>query len=325
MTDFVGSVHPSADFSMMRNHWFRDPRLSDRAKGRLAYLATHAPGYRLTMEQQIAETKDGRDGVYAALRELVDLGYLERRQARSPDGRLGEAYFTWGPAASVPGYERSWGRSGPASGLARDGKPDDGLTASGEALSGDALSGGDETKKTSSLEDQELEHQPPPEVETAAPVAGALDLGGGGTLPEPQPNPDHLTSARTVLAAAYATSGRQAPPAGMVERLAVQLAARLAAGWSSSDAADHLAGSMASGRTPYAIMKWRIDNNLAGPPPPPRPAPAAPAPAQRRPPCGTCSGDGTVPADPVVREFAGRARQVVRYVPCPDCAEEVAA
>ena len=167
---------------------------------------------------------------------------------------------------------------------------------------------------------------PPPTVKEAAPAADTPNLGGGGgASPNPQPDPDHLVAARAVLTAAYATSGQPLPPVGMLERLAVQLAPRLAAGWSSSDAADHLAGAMAGGRTPYAIMKWRIDHNLAGPPPPPRPAPEKPAPAQRRPPCGTCSGDGTVPADPVVREFAGRARQVVRYVPCPDCAEEVAA
>lgn len=110
---------------------------------------------------------------------------------------------------------------------------------------------------------------PPPTVEAAPPTSGQ---GGGGA--DLEPTPDHLDAARTVLAAVDAHSGRPTPPAAMLERLAVQLAVRLAAGWSSSDAIDHLAGSMVSARqTPYAIMKWRIENNLAGPPPPPRPAP----------------------------------------------------
>lgn len=82
--------------------WLRDPKLSFKAKGLLAYLMSHAEGYRLTATQIIAETTDGRDAVRAALRELETQGYIHRSQRRGPNGRLGEATYVVGPVAGKP-------------------------------------------------------------------------------------------------------------------------------------------------------------------------------------------------------------------------------
>ena len=39
---------PTAGFTIVPNEWLRDPRISWKAKGLLAYIASHQEGYRLT-------------------------------------------------------------------------------------------------------------------------------------------------------------------------------------------------------------------------------------------------------------------------------------
>lgn len=71
------------------NHWTRNPDLSWRAKGLLAYLAGHARGYELTVAQIIEDGADGKDAVQAGLEELEHAGYLTRTRVRTGDGRWG--------------------------------------------------------------------------------------------------------------------------------------------------------------------------------------------------------------------------------------------
>jgi len=69
---------PADRFTIIDNAWLRDPALSYRAKGVLAYVASHAAGHELTVEQIIGEGTEGREAVRTALRELEDAGYLAR-------------------------------------------------------------------------------------------------------------------------------------------------------------------------------------------------------------------------------------------------------
>lgn len=147
MSDFVAQFQLVGQFTVIPNHCLRDPRLSDRAKGRMAYLASHAVGYRVTIAQQIAETKDGRDSVYSGLKELIEFEYLVRRQERGERGRHGKVSYEWGPAASEQRYERAWGASPQVP------------TASGLAGSGGTGSGDGDTKNNNSLEPQPKEDQ----------------------------------------------------------------------------------------------------------------------------------------------------------------------
>lgn len=106
---------PAANFAMVPNHWFRDPRLSGKAKGYMGYIATHAPGYKLTIKQMIAEMAEGKDAIYAGLAELVKYGYLLRVQQRGEDNQFGEVDYHFGPAAYAQQYERAWGARGDVS------------------------------------------------------------------------------------------------------------------------------------------------------------------------------------------------------------------
>ena len=39
---------PADGYAIIANHWLRDPRLSWKAKGLLAYIASHDKGYQLS-------------------------------------------------------------------------------------------------------------------------------------------------------------------------------------------------------------------------------------------------------------------------------------
>ena len=68
---------------------FADPKISWKAKGLLAYLATLRPQVVLTVDQITARGLDGRAAVMSGLRELEDAGVLTRVRIRTADSRFG--------------------------------------------------------------------------------------------------------------------------------------------------------------------------------------------------------------------------------------------
>lgn len=97
---------PSDNFAVLSNQWMRDARLSFRARGLLALLATHAPGYQVGIRSLAAQNPEGADAIRSAVNELVALGYLHRSRVRGADGRLAEAEWElddpWAPASENP-------------------------------------------------------------------------------------------------------------------------------------------------------------------------------------------------------------------------------
>ncbi|WP_230670953.1 helix-turn-helix domain-containing protein [Rathayibacter sp. Leaf248] len=80
-------------FTLIPNAWARDPRLSRKAKGLLAELLSHRPGWKVSVRQLAKVGKEGRDAVYAAVAELVEHGYLERTQGHAEGGLFGEVDY----------------------------------------------------------------------------------------------------------------------------------------------------------------------------------------------------------------------------------------
>lgn len=80
-------------FTQIPNAWIRDTRLSYKARGLLAELMSHAPGFEVSRERLARNGQDGDRAVRTAIQELEDAGYLERRQSRSEDGRMGPAIW----------------------------------------------------------------------------------------------------------------------------------------------------------------------------------------------------------------------------------------
>lgn len=82
-------------FTQISNAALRDPRLSFKARGILAWLASHQDGYGCSVAAIVADSDaDGKAAVRSALDELESAGYLSRERVRDPEtGRLGPADY----------------------------------------------------------------------------------------------------------------------------------------------------------------------------------------------------------------------------------------
>lgn len=83
----VRSPRPDRGFTILDNLTLRDPRLSWKARGLLAYLLSMPDNWRTNADHLVHCGPDGRDSVRAGLRELEAAGYLERRKVRDANGR----------------------------------------------------------------------------------------------------------------------------------------------------------------------------------------------------------------------------------------------
>jgi hypothetical protein len=88
-------------FTQIPNEWLRDPRLSLKAKGLLSQLLSHAEGWKVTIKSLAKANNCGRDAVRGAVRELEDLGYLQREQSRETGGEFSEVIWATSEPLSV--------------------------------------------------------------------------------------------------------------------------------------------------------------------------------------------------------------------------------
>lgn len=86
--------HHSFDdhFTQIPNQWLRDNRLSFKARGLLALVMSHSQGWSLSVTQLAIASKEGKDAIRSAIKELEKFGYLTREQ--SNEGRFGENVWT---------------------------------------------------------------------------------------------------------------------------------------------------------------------------------------------------------------------------------------
>jgi hypothetical protein len=106
----VGGI-PNGHFTIVPNAWLRDERLSWKAKGLLAYLSSHAEGYRVSQNQMLRQAADGRDSLLSGLAELEEAGYLVKLSRDRDDGGR---YASYDYRLTVPGLptEKAPKRSG---------------------------------------------------------------------------------------------------------------------------------------------------------------------------------------------------------------------
>lgn len=74
-------------FVTIANSTMRDERLSFRARGLLAYLLSHEDGFVTSIKQIIESSREGREAIAAALREIEAAGYLDRPRQQDEKGR----------------------------------------------------------------------------------------------------------------------------------------------------------------------------------------------------------------------------------------------
>jgi biotin operon repressor len=90
--------HHSFDdhFTQIPNDWLRDKTISLGAKGLLAQLLSHAPGWRISQESLGRDNGIGRDAIRTLINELLEAGYLSRSELRERNekGYLGGYTYT---------------------------------------------------------------------------------------------------------------------------------------------------------------------------------------------------------------------------------------
>lgn len=90
--------HHSFDdhFTQVPNAWLRDSRISLGAKGLLAQLLSHTPGWRISQETLAHANGIGRDAIRTLINELLEAGYLSRSEdrERNEKGYLGGYTYT---------------------------------------------------------------------------------------------------------------------------------------------------------------------------------------------------------------------------------------
>ena len=73
-------------YTQILNTALQDHRLSFRARGLMAYLLSLPPSARINSSQLAERTKEGREAIRTALRELEEHGYLRRTKQRTDKG-----------------------------------------------------------------------------------------------------------------------------------------------------------------------------------------------------------------------------------------------
>lgn len=83
-----------SSYAIIDPYFLSDERLSWKAKGLLGYLLSKPSNWRVYVSDLVKRSKDGKDAVYSALRELEAAGYIERRQLRDPETQRITGYET---------------------------------------------------------------------------------------------------------------------------------------------------------------------------------------------------------------------------------------
>jgi hypothetical protein len=90
-------------FTQIPNDWVRDEGLSLEARGLLAQIMSHRPGWNLSIKSLAARNSIGRDKVKRILDELLAHGYLKRSDKQGHDERghlAGYDYTTCDPGVT---------------------------------------------------------------------------------------------------------------------------------------------------------------------------------------------------------------------------------
>ena len=84
----VFRVEKTKNYTVIGNYHFREKKMSLKAKGLLSLMLSLPEDWNFSAEGLATLSKDGRDGVNAALKELEKFGYLERKQLFSKAGKF---------------------------------------------------------------------------------------------------------------------------------------------------------------------------------------------------------------------------------------------
>lgn len=89
----VFRIHKTKDYTVMSNHHFKNKNLSLKAKGLLSLMLSLPDDWNYSIKGLVTLSKDGRDSVMAAIKELVSEGYIIRRRLRNSKGQAADTEY----------------------------------------------------------------------------------------------------------------------------------------------------------------------------------------------------------------------------------------
>lgn len=94
-------------FSIIDRTAAEDERLSMKAKGIMFYLLTKPDDWTLNVRDLINRSRDGRDSIYAGIKELRELGYISMRKYQDEKGLFKTEYIVYENPINVKEKELS--------------------------------------------------------------------------------------------------------------------------------------------------------------------------------------------------------------------------
>lgn len=85
----VFRVHKNENYTVLSNYHFKEKGMSLKAKGLLSLMLSLPENWDYSAAGLVTLSKDGKDSVNAALKELEKFGYLRRTQAYDENGKFG--------------------------------------------------------------------------------------------------------------------------------------------------------------------------------------------------------------------------------------------
>ena len=85
----VFRVNKTTDYTVLSNHHFKEKEMSLKAKGLLSLMLSLPDAWDYSAAGLVKLSKDGKDSVNGALKELEQFGYLKRTQAFNANGTFG--------------------------------------------------------------------------------------------------------------------------------------------------------------------------------------------------------------------------------------------
>jgi len=93
---FINKSKYYDNYTVVSNNIINNPDLSGRSKWLLIYLLSKPENWKVSITDLKSHTTDGRDALYASIKELVDAGYAQKVLIRRESGKIsGYDYFIY--------------------------------------------------------------------------------------------------------------------------------------------------------------------------------------------------------------------------------------
>ena len=85
-------INKTKNYTIISNYHLRDKELSLKAKGLLTLMLTLPEEWEYSLNGLASLTKEGLKSIRSTIQELIDTGYIERKQERDENGHFNYIY-----------------------------------------------------------------------------------------------------------------------------------------------------------------------------------------------------------------------------------------